>query len=312
MILTVTLNPCLDQQLFVEKLLVGDTNRVVSTQADAGGKGVNLSRVAGALGAQTTAIGFLGGSIASRYQSLLTDACITLKMTTISGETRTNYSIETNDGTPPTTFNSSGPMISEEEWSALKSSLTALAAKAKWVCLCGSVPPGIDKGAYAELGKIARSAGAKLLIDADGEVLTKGMTAVPDMIKPNRHEAERLLGRELNSESDLSAAILELESKLAPGGIALISLGDDGAICCFEGKIYRGYSPDIEPVSSIGAGDSMLGGFLAALTRGLSVPDSLQWGLAAGAATATTDGSRIGSASTIELLFDDARVEQVN
>jgi len=312
MILTVTLNPCLDQQLFVEKLLVGDTNRVVSSQADAGGKGVNLSRVAGSLGAQTTAIGFLGGKVAPHYQSLLTDACITLSMTPIGGETRTNYSIESGDGTPPTTFNASGPTISAEEWAALKLSLTALAPKAKWVCLCGSIPPGLDKGAYSELGEIAKSAGAKLLIDADGEALARGLAIRPNMIKPNRHEAERLLGRSLASESELLPAILELESKLSQDGIALISLGDDGAICSSGGHVYRGYSPDIEPVSSIGAGDSMLGGFLAALTRGLEVPVAFQWGLAAGAATATTDGSRIGSASTIELLFDDARVEQIN
>jgi 1-phosphofructokinase family hexose kinase len=307
MLLTVTLNPCVDHLLLVEKLTVGDTNRVKRQEKDAGGKGLNTSRVFAHLGGVTIATGFLGGATSAFIRHVMKDENVLDGFVYVAGETRTNFSVEDESGAPPTTFNQKGPNISPGEWLALIEKISMLAVKAEWVSFGGSLPPGVATNAFYELAEIARAKGAKIVIDADGEVLSEGLKVKPDMIKPNIAEATRLLGRKIETEDEVIGAAKELYEVIGGGDrYAVISRGAKGAVmACAEG-MYVGVGPKVEPRSTIGSGDSMVAGILRAIGQGRTTEQALRWGLAAGAATALTDGSAIGDRATIERLYPEA------
>lgn len=309
MVVSVTLNPSIDHAMFVENILLGDTNRVLRVERDAGGKGVNLSRVYAELGGSTIATGFLGGAAAMFIRQVLNNENVQDGFVEISGETRVNFSVEDNSKTPPTTFNELGPIISDAEFEALKKKLSEISSEATWVALGGSIPPGIGKDAFKILGE---NVSKRLALDADGEALIHGLNLKPHLVKPNAAEASRLLGEEITSDADALAAVNKLYELI--GGeerYALISRGKDGAVMACQSGVYIGKSPNVEPKSTIGSGDSMIAGLLWALDSGLTDEEALRWGLSAGAATAVTDGSEIGRRKVIELLFEQSSVSKI-
>jgi len=311
MILSVTVNPCIDHAMFVRTLTLYDTNRVVRTEIDAGGKGINLSRVAAEVGGQTIATGFLGGGTGNFVLGVLKREGIETDFVHIDGETRTNFSIEDDSGNPPTTFNEPGIEISLEHWKELKSHLEKYKNKPSWLSIGGSLPPGLEASAYRELVEVGHSLGAKVLLDADNEALREGLKVGPDFIKPNKDEAERLLGRSISTEDEVLRAVHDLAANLPPSAMAMISLGKEGAVLATPSGTYIGKSPQVEVRSTIGSGDSLLGAFLATLERTNDVAESFRWGLAAGAATATTDGTEIARLKKIEDLLDLVKIQQV-
>lgn len=308
MILTVTLNAALDHTLLTNGLKPHDTNRIQSVQTDAGGKGINLSRIAAELGTPTTATGFLGGGPGAFIRHVMHRQGVIDQCIEIAAETRTNFNIESGDG-PPTTFNAKGSSVAEEEWQALVAKVTELAPHASWVALGGSLPPGIPLEAFAILGRIAKSSGAKLALDADGPPMQAGLEAKPDFIKPNVREAERLLNRQLFGSRDaIIQAARDLYETLDAGDdthpTVVISRGAQGAIMACPDGIFETDPLLIEPKSTIGSGDSLIGAFLHARLTGHDFPTALRYGNAAGAATATTDGSEIGRRQTILDLLE--------
>lgn len=310
MIVSVTLNPCVDQVLFVAELRLHDSNRVKRVETDAGGKGVNVSRVVAELGVQGVATGLLGGQAADYIQAVLHKSGVHHDFVPISGSTRTNVSLEDASGRAPTTFNAVGPEISQAEWGALQAKVADLAKGAKWVTMGGSLPPGVPTNAYGLLANIARDQGAKVVIDADGEALRQALPAKPDLIKPNRAEAERLLGRAIRGVRDALEAIHDI-ANLAPGATVVLSLGAQGAIMAANGQVIRGYPIEVVSKSTIGSGDSMIAGILCGLVQGQSLDRAFGMGIAAGAATAMTDGTAIGNRSDIMALLPKFRAERV-
>lgn len=312
MILTVTLSPCIDQTLFVDGLRPFDTNRVLRIETDAGGKGINLARVAAELGADSVATGFLGGGPGAFIKKVLDTQGVVQEFVEIEGDTRTNFSVEDGSGQPPTTFNSKAPPVSPVEYDRLVARVTELAQSANWVTFGGSLPTGVSVEAYYELGGIIKKAGKRLLVDADGEAMRRALDAKPHLIKPNSREAGRLLGRSVESVDDAVFAAEELRQYLEPDGACLVSLGSDGAVIASADGTYIGRPIEVEAVSTIGSGDSMLGGMLAAFERGAPIVDAFKLGLAAGAATAATDGSEIARKPVVESLLPRAQVESAH
>lgn len=309
MIVTVTLNPSVDRTLFVDQLKLGDTNRVLRTETDAGGKGVNLARVAKEMGAKTWATGFLGGGPGGFVRTVLDREGVPHGFVEVPGETRININIEADDGTaPPTTLNERGPILYDQEWDALLAVCKDAAIQAKWGTIGGSIPPGISADAFATLCKLFKSAGARVALDADGEPLKLGLEAGPDLVKPNAHEAERLLQTPVRTKLQcLDAAKTLYDSGVA---IAIISRGAGGAsMVCSEGA-FDGYPPQVKARSTIGSGDSMVAAVLWAIESGRSLVESFAWGIAAGAATATTSGAEIGRRGVIEKLLPQVKIER--
>lgn len=313
MLLSVTLNPSVDHALFIPALKIGDTNRVRRTERDAGGKGVNLSRVFAEMGGGTVATGFLGGGPGAYVRCVLENQGVRHDFVETSGETRVNFSVEEEETSGvPTTFNERGPEISPREWESLLAKVRELAPGSAWAAIGGSLPPGVPLDAYATLGTMLREAGCKVLLDADGEAMREGLAGRPTMIKPNSAEAGRLLNREIVTDDEAANASRQLYEMLGRGeAIGLISRGAKGAAMTLASGTFLGDSPKVEARSTIGSGDSMLGAFLWSLEQGDAPEEALRWGLAAGAATATTSGAEIARRRVVELLYGEARVRRV-
>jgi 1-phosphofructokinase family hexose kinase len=311
MILSITLNPAVDHALFVDGLKIGDTNRVQHNEIDAGGKGINLSRVAVELGAMSVAVGFLGGGTGAFVRQVMARQGVLHDFVEVQGETRTNFSVEDGSGGPATTFNEKGPTIDEASWGALIDKVRHYAARSRWVAMGGSLPGGIPAEAYRILCDVVKEEGAKVVLDADGEPMRLGIQAHPDFIKPNAHEAERLLGDGRKIEN-LDQA-LQAAAMLRTGHeISVVSAGEQGAVMACDSGLFRGFTPKVAARSTIGSGDSLIAGILAGLEQGQEIERAFAWGLAAGAATAMTDGSEIARRPVFDLLLPQAIVERVD
>lgn len=298
MILTVSLNPSVDHALFVDQVRINDTNHVKRMERDAGGKGINVARVAAEMGADTLATGFLAGGTGAFVRHVLGAQGVKHDFLDVPGETRVDFCIEEESGLPPTMFNEPGPEISEDAFAYLRAYCKGLTANASWACFGGSLPPGVPNDALKLLIEDCRSETCSIVLDADGDPLKFGMQAGPTFVKPNTKEASRLLGREIHTDDECIQAARELEARLqttrlgrAP--IVVVSRGEAGAIMASEGQVYVGHSPQVKVNSTIGSGDSLIGAMLWALEEGKPIEDSFRYGLSAGAATATTDGSEI-------------------
>lgn len=312
MILTVTLNPSVDRTLFVEGLRPHDTNRIVRCETDAGGKGVNVSRMAVRLGHTTCATGFLAGGTGAFVRRRLDDEGVPHEFVEVGGETRLNVSVEDGSGKPPTTFNERGAAVDGLDFERLAEVLARRAAGAAWAVLAGSLPPGADAQTYATLAGLLRSAGLRVAVDADGEPMKAAMAVGPDFVKPNAAEAARLLGRDAGSPDGAVAAARELSDQMVKTGsslaLAAVSMGADGAALACPAGAWWGEALAVEAKSTIGSGDSMVAGIVGALSQGSSPEEALRWGLAAGAATALSDGADIGRREDALRLFGAARV----
>lgn len=301
MITTVTLNPALDKTVYVTKLVPNDTNRLNGTETDAGGKGINCSRMLSRLGAETLVVGFLGGKTGAFIETVLSKEGIPLDCVQISKETRTCIAVQDSTGAPPTTLNERGGPIEHSELVELFERIKNAARRSSYVVCGGSVPVGVNPDIYNALIQIAVNGGAKAVLDADGETLAEGIKAKPFMIKPNRDEAERYLGTQFESKGDVARGAL----RFAEMGIELviISLGKQGLVAHYEGLIYNVVPPEVKPVSTIGSGDSLIAGVVYGLEQGMGIEDALKLGCACGAATALSTGVDIGLKQDVDDLL---------
>ncbi len=315
MILTVTLNPCVDLLLGVQGLHPFDTNRVVSKEEDAGGKGTNLSRVAAELGAKTTACCFLGGGAGAHVLRILENQGVTPAIIYTECETRINVSVQDGSDKPPTTFNMKGGPILDDEWRKMILTVADLAGGADWVCMGGSLPTGVPADAWRTLIRTLKAKNAQILLDADNEPMKLGIEAGPHLIKPNIKEAGRLLGREILGSMAASEAAEELRLRLESYGgkdaAVILSMGSEGAVAATHDGRWLVPAIPVQPKSTIGSGDSMLGGILAAFQAGHGWEEALRWGSAAGAATAMTDGTEIARKSVFQKLLPQASLTRM-
>ena len=309
MISTVTLNPALDKTVYVPKLVANDTNRVTKVEVDAGGKGINCSRMLKELGAQTKAVTFLGGDSGDFIRMVLDREGIAVDGVPTQRPTRTCIAVEESANAPPTTLNERGGPIEHPELVALLEKAKDAARESSYMVFGGSVPLGINEDVYNALVQIAAAGGARAVLDADGKALHLGIKAKPFMIKPNRDEAERALKLGFASKADVARAALNF----AELGIELvvISLGKQGAVACCDGVIYDVVPPEVKSISTIGSGDSLIAGVLYALETGAPIDDALRVGCAAGAATAMSTGAQIGKKSDVDDLVSQVKVARL-
>lgn len=242
MILTVTLNTALDITYRVRELRPYASHRVTSVTERPGGKGLNVARVLAALGHEVTVTGFTGGATGRAVQEQLTAAPGVLDaLVPVSGSTRRTIAVidETAGVAQPTDatqLNEPGPQITPAEWSAFQDAYQGLLPSVSAVALCGSLPPGVPVGAYADLVRTARAAGVPVLLDTSGEPLRRGVAARPDLVKPNAGELAELTG----SHEPLTAA----RNARKRGARAVVaSLGPDGLLALTPEGRWRATPP---------------------------------------------------------------------
>lgn len=298
MVYTVTFNPAIDYVVALPgSLTPGSINRCTREEYQFGGKGINVSNMLRTLGVPTTALGFIGGFTGEALEKGLRRLGLTTDfIPTAQGQTRINVKIRT---APETEINGLGPTVTERELEQLYARLDKLAAGDVLV-LSGSVPPGLPDSTYAALLERLRFKDILTAVDAAGNLLTQTLAHRPFLIKPNRQELEALFQRELSTD----AAILDCAARLQRmgGRNILVSLAEQGALLLDEtGQVHRAHCPRGQAVNSVGAGDSMVAGFLAGYLETGSYAHALKLGTAAGSATAFSIG--LGSKDlTLELL----------
>lgn len=279
MILTLTPNPSLDLTYELEELCRGEVQRSESMSVEAGGKGINVTRNLIANGAASQAVAPIGGPSGEQFLSLLEDVEIELIQVPVEGAVRMNVSLAERDGTG-TKVNASGSQISEEELERLLDKTSAAANDATWLAVCGSLPSGAPENLYARIVALARDAGCRAAVDSSGPPLAAALDRGPDLIKPNLEELSGLVGRKLTTFGEVLEAAREVRAR----GVAavLVSLGADGAILLDEEGALHADTPPFTPRSTVGAGDSLLAGFLfAAEDRKASLVEAVAWGAAA-------------------------------
>ncbi|MCO5999970.1 1-phosphofructokinase [Actinoallomurus rhizosphaericola] len=278
-IVTLTLNPSLDRTIEVDRLVQGAVIRATSVRLDPGGKGVNVSRALLANQVPSVAVVTVGGADGDQLVHLLEADGIPLGAVPVTGRTRSNVTIVEPDGMV-TKLNEPGEPLSREELDAVADRVLAEIEGASWVVTCGSVPPGVPTGIYARLCEFFTASGVRVAVDTSGPALLEAVEAGPCLVKPNREELAEAVGRPVDSVGDVIEAAEELRDRGA--GTVLASLGADGAVLVEEEGVTIGEAPVAVPRSTVGAGDALLAGFLAAGARGApALAEGLAWGAAA-------------------------------
>jgi tagatose 6-phosphate kinase len=279
-ILTVTLNAALDVTYHVPRLVPHTTHRVTDVVERPGGKGVNVARVLVALGHQATVTGLAGGRNGDTLRARLAEVSpgVVDALVPVRGETRRTTAMVDGASGDTTMFNEPGPRIEPEEWAAFLRSYAELLDGASAVALCGSLPPGLPVGAYAELVRAARTAGVYVLLDTSGEALRRGIAARPDAVKPNAQELTQLTGL-----TEPSRAAGETRRRGARAVVA--SSGPGGMLAVTEEGSWRAVPPRRLSGNPVGAGDSAVAGLLSGLAEDLPWPQRLVRATALSAAT---------------------------
>lgn len=306
MIITVTLNPALDKYVTVDKLVVGEVNRVKLVRVDPGGKGLNVSRVIRELGGTSIATGFVSGSVGRSIEHSLNEVGIADDFIHTPGQTRTNMDVFEEESGGTTTLNEAGPEVPARHVDELERRISARLVAGDWLVAAGSVPPGVPTGVYANLIKLAKEKGARTVLDADGEALRLGVGAAPYMIKPNRRELLALIGDEPRTLADYLVSARKLQGLGI--SIVIISLGSEGAVAVKDHEAWQVVPPKVKVQGAIGPGDSMIAGVLLGLTRNRPFSDCLRLGAAAAAATVMAPGTQLCQADDVHRLISEVQV----
>jgi len=310
MIITVTLNAAIDKTLAVPNFRLGRRHRAVEQTAMAGGKGVNVARALRALGQPVIATGVAGGPTGTRIVEHLTEEGILNDFVRIREESRTSTAVVDPTSGEQTEINEHGPHVSDQELDLFVDKLLYLAKGAAVCVFAGSLPRGVDTGLYGRLIEEMRRLGVTTVIDSEGEPLRTATRRGPDVVSPNELEAEGLVGHEFADEEDRRRALGEMVDMGAREGI--ITLADGCLAVLGEGSdrcLYRATLEPLEPVSSVGSGDALLAGFVAARYGERDPEHCLRFAVACGAESTQHFGAGVLEEREVHRLLPEVRVE---
>ena len=268
MIYTVTLNPALDKTVEIPNLALDTVNRITKMRTDPGGKGINVSKVIAKLGGTSKAIGILAGNSGRAIQDALDSEGLAHNFRFVPGETRTNLKVIDPENHTNTDINEPGIEVDAPELTALLYDLLKELKRGDIVVLAGSLPKGAPKDTYYTWVESCKKAGAKVFLDADGELLAEGLKAAPYLVKPNNDELSRRGALYLQKDSVIYAPAL---------------------------KVKVG--------STVGAGDSVVAALAYAEAEGLSEENTVRLSIATGAANVMCSGTQAAERSQIEELL---------
>lgn len=309
MIATVTLNPSLDEYIMVDGLMVEETNRWVGRRRYAGGKGIDVSRAIHEMDGVTIAYGFIGGPNGRLLEILLDEEGVLFQFTPIDQETRTNFIIVDTQTKHQTLIGAPGPKISKRELERLCRKLKEARPSPDMLAIGGSVPQGVPVSIYNDMIMDAKNRGIRTILDVSGQWLAEGLKAKPYLIKPNVHESEELLGRELPTEEAIIKAAFDL---LDTGvEVVVISRGKDGIIAATDHSVYKSIPPSVKVRSAVGAGDCTVAGLALRLSRNEPLIEACRLAVAMGTAAVLTPGTELCRRADVERLLSKVRVEEI-
>ncbi len=301
LIVTLTVNPALDVSTSTERIVSNEKIRCGVTRLDPGGGGMNVSRVVTRLGGHAHAIYLAGGSTGDVYEKLVVGEGLGAERVIIEGLTRESFTVDEISTAGQYRFVLQGPTVTELEWQKSLVMLEAAIGAGSYVVASGSLAPGIPDDFYARVARISRDAGARCIIDASGAALAAALAEGVFLIKPSRHEMDELVGTAPGGRGNQIQAATELIQRGSTELVAL-TLGDEGAILISAAGVKRLPVPHVPVISSVGAGDSFLGGFVLRLAQGASQHAAFCTAVAAGTATSMNPATILCTKSDVERL----------
>ena len=305
-VVTVTLNPAIDQTVTIPNFDAGKVNRVEHSRSDPGGKGVNVASILADAGHSVAVTGFLGRDNVAPFEDLFARKQIVDQFVRIAGQTRVGIKISDPVDQQTTDINFPGQAPAAADAEALMRTLETL--DGAWFVLSGSIPPGLDASIYRTLVAALKARGRKVLLDTSGEGLRLALEVAPHVIKPNVQELEALLGQRLADEDAIVAAVQPLQKR----GIQLIavSMGSRGACFVSDSTVVTARPPRVDVKSTVGAGDAMVAGIIAGQLRGATLSACARLATAFALDAITHIGSGLSSPSAIDELIPRVTVEE--
>lgn len=303
MIYTITLNPSIDYIVQINQLNLGELNRMKQDYKLPGGKGINVSRVLNQLNVPSLATGFLGGFTGGFIKDWLKNEGVKTGFVTVKDDTRINIKLKHGEETE---INGLGPTISEKEINEFLAVMDKVTAN-DIVILSGSVPPSLGNGFYNRIIQICKEKQAEFMIDTTGQELLDALPNNPILIKPNHHELAELFDVQLNSVEELipyGKKCLELGAQHV-----IVSMAGDGALLFTGEDVYFAEALKGELKNSVGAGDSMIAGFIGTFDKTRDPLKAFEAGVATGGATAfSTD---LAQAKLINKLLPQVKITKI-
>ncbi|MDR7074575.1 1-phosphofructokinase [Fictibacillus barbaricus] len=303
MIYTCTLNPSIDYVASVKNFKEGQLNRTETAQMYPGGKGINVSRVLKYLGTDSTALGFIGGFTGDFIRDYLTNAHISNDFIQVHEPTRINVKLKSDTETE---INGLGPDISLEQQQELIEKVRSLAADDILV-LAGSIPPSLSINFYAELSAICMLQNVRVVLDTTGETLKKTLPYKPFLIKPNHHELGDLFETTITTVEDA----VHYGKRLLDEGAqnVIVSMAVQGAVFLNHDHVLLANVPSGTVKNSVGAGDSVVAGFLSQITQSDDIILAFKTGVASGSATAFSED--LCTKEHMESLLKEIKVQKL-
>ena len=308
-VVTVTLNPAIDQTLSIPGFAAGRVNRVAESRSHAGGKGVNVACVLADLGLGVVATGFLGSANPEIFEQTFRRKGIIDLFIRIEGATRTGIKIVDPSSRETTDINFPGLTPKPSDIAELFDCIAALAEPDRWFVLSGSVPAEVPENVYASLIDSIHRKGGHVLLDTSGQPLRQALESRPDVMKPNADELSDLVGRSL----DTPAAVCAAGASLLDRGVqrVVVSMGGEGAVFMERGCALLATPPRVTIRSTVGAGDAMVAGIVAAMIQGLPLEETARRATAHGAYAVTRVGAGIESQAELRELIDKVEIERL-
>ncbi|MGG4393040.1 1-phosphofructokinase [Paenibacillus thiaminolyticus] len=303
MIYTMTLNPSIDYYVYVDQFQVGGLNRMTKDQKYPGGKGINVSRVLSRIGVPTKALGFVGGFTGQYIQDGLNNEGIETDFVKVEGDTRINIKLKTGEETE---INGAGPAISEDKVHELLVKIEGM-SNGDTLVLAGSIPSSLDAGLYGDIMRRCMDKGIRAVVDTSGQAMLELLPYRPFLAKPNQQELGEFFNVNIESLEDVLCYGRQLVDRGAKH--VIVSMAGDGAVLITTEAAYMANVPQGKVINSVGAGDSLVAGFIGRYAVTGSIQEAFAYGVATGSATAFS--SDLCKKEYIEELLPQIKLTQV-
>jgi 6-phosphofructokinase 2 len=300
-IITLTVNPALDKSAHFKGLVAEQKIRCDEPRFDAGGGGINVSKAISRLGGTSLAVFTSGGPTGKMLEELVAKESIAFQAIPIQTWTRESFVAVDDNTNSQYRFGFTGGKITNEEEQVILNSLATF--KPKFMVASGSLNEGLSTDFYQKIAKIAKQSGTKLIVDTSGEALKKVLETGAYLIKPNVGELAKLIGVERLEMEEVNEAAKQI---IAKGGaeIVVVSLGPQGAVLVTKDSYEFVPAPNVAKKSTVGAGDSMVGGMVWALSQNKSLKEVIRWGVACGSAATMNEGTQLFKGTDAQRLFE--------
>ena len=307
MIATVTVNPAVDYSLKAEEIKLGQVNRVDFLAKSAAGKGINVAKAIKNLDQDPRALGCIGGAVGQYIVEQLEKKGIATDFNWVANETRINFKV-LDDAKQETKINQHGFPLSQNELDEIFSKIISWADESEIIVLGGSLPEKAPADFYQKIIANLKKTDTKVFLDTSEKPLQLALQASPTLIKPNWRELEEIQGQKLSFEE-----LISVSQDIVTTGveIVVVSLGAEGALLVTEEEVWHAKPPQVDVVSTVGAGDSMVGALAVSYTKEYSAKKMLQYAVAMSVATILLPGSEVGTSAEVKKWMEEVEVKQV-